>query len=139
MSTFLFNFKAQFVPAVEGGTKLQTIRHRRKDGRQPHAGDIAKLYTGLRTSKARLLREAPVVDCFPVNIDMGEMASRRIISNGVRLNIGEGNAFAKLDGFEDSQDMIQWFKSTYRGMQWFEGFCVRWSTRSALQRSGEPQ
>lgn len=137
MSTFLFNFKAQFAPAVEGGTKLQTIRHRRKDGRQPHAGDIAKLYTGLRTSKARLLREAPVVDCFPLNIDLGEMASRRIISNGIRLNIGEGNSFAQLDGFEDSQDMIAWFKKTYPGMGWFEGFCVRWSTRSPVIKEGK--
>jgi hypothetical protein len=133
MSTFLFNFKAQFVTAVESGTKLQTIRHRRKDGRQPHQGDIVKLYTGLRTRKARLLREASVVDCFPLNIDMVEMATRRIISNGVRLNIGEGNAFARLDGFEDSQDMLRWFKKTYPGMGWFEGFCVRWSTRSPTQ------
>ena len=31
MSTFLFNFKAQFAPAVECGAKLQTIRQRRKD------------------------------------------------------------------------------------------------------------
>jgi hypothetical protein len=138
VSVFLFNFKAQFVEAIASGTKLQTIRHRRKDGRQPHAGDIAKLYTGLRTSKARLLREAPVVDCFPLNIDLAEMASRRIISNGIRLNIGEGNDFAKLDGFQDSQEMFRWFKKTYPGMDWFEGFCVRWSTRSPLQRETKP-
>lgn len=35
---FTLNFKKQFAPAVEAGTKRQTIRAPRKDGRKPSPG-----------------------------------------------------------------------------------------------------
>ncbi len=72
MSTFLFNFKAQFVPLVESGVKRQTIRQTRKDKRRPVPGDIAALYTGLRTRNTRLLLRAPVVQCCAVRMDIAD-------------------------------------------------------------------
>jgi hypothetical protein len=127
--TFLFNFKSRFASLVESGAKLQTVRAHRKDGKIPNAGDIAKLYTGLRTREARLLKEAKVFECFPVHFDL-EKGQRAIISNGIRLHAGEMNSFARLDGFEHSTEMLDWFESTYQTNE-FDGFCVRWHDRTA--------
>lgn len=53
------NFKKQFAPMIKEGLKpenertgrikRQTIRAYRKDGRNPHPGDVLHLFTGMRT------------------------------------------------------------------------------------------
>ena len=124
---FLFNFKQRFAPLVESGAKRQTIRGHRKDGKIPQPGDMAKLYTGLRTRQARLLKTAKVFECFQVHFDL-ERGQRAIISNGIRLHPGEMNSFARLDGFEHATEMLDWFEETYKASE-FDGFCVRWHER----------
>ena len=136
MSGFTFNFKKQFAPLVERDEKLQTIRQRRKDGRTPKPGDRAHLYTGLRTCGARKLGERVVVDCVTVHFDLEDIGARAIVSNGVRLNFGEAERFAKLDGFHSALQMLEWFRETYRTPA-FDGFCVRW--RSAETVPAEPR
>lgn len=122
MRTFLFNFKPKFAPLVESGAKRQTIRATRADNRVPQPGDVTKLYTGLRTIKARLLLAAPVIDCEPVRIDFSE---RSLVLGGNRLRLGTLEQFAKEDGFADAAELFDWFKETH-GPDDFEGFCVRW-------------
>jgi hypothetical protein len=122
MSTFLFNFKPQFVPLVKSGKKRQTVRATRADGRVPRPGDVAKLYTGLRTRNTRLLMAADIIACDPVRIDFEE---RAFVLGGERLRLGTLEQFAKEDGFANATEMIDWFKGTH-GPDDFEGFCVRW-------------
>ena len=122
MSIFLFNFKQRFAPKVESGEKRQTIRATRADGRVPRKGDIAKLYTGLRTRNTRLMMAAQVIGCDPVYIDFAE---RSVVLGGNLLRPGTLERFAKEDGFTDASEMIDWFKETH-GLDDFEGFCVRW-------------
>lgn len=133
-SIFLFNFKPQFAPLVASGEKRQTIRQRRKDGRMPQPGDKVKLYAGLRTHAARPLGFGTVFDSFPVHIDF-EAGTRCIVSNGIRLNVGEGDSFAKLDGFANALEMIQWFRKTYKALDCFDGFCVRWGLYGAFPKA----
>jgi hypothetical protein len=122
VSTFLFNFKPQFARLVESGAKRQTIRATRADNRVPRPGDIAKCYTGLRTTKARLLLAAPVVRCEPVRIDF----EARTVLVGATLLIGPRlGQFAKDDGFAGSAELFDWFKETH-GPDDFEGFVVQW-------------
>ena len=122
MSIFLFNFKPRFAPKVESGAKRQTIRATRADGRVPRPGDIAKCYTGLRTTKTRLLMAAPVVRCEPVRIDF----EARTILVGATLLIGPHlERFAKDDGFADAAEMFDWFHEPH-GPDDFEGFVVQW-------------
>lgn len=125
MSTFLFNFKPQFAPKVASGEKTQTIRQHRKDGRLPHLGDTVKLFTALRTNKARAIAHGTVTDCFSVQIDF-ERNAMLLVVNGVRLDVRQGNVFARLDGFDNAGEMIEWFRKTYKMEDSFNGFCVRW-------------
>lgn len=137
MSGFVFSFRKQFADRVASGEKLQTIRGRRKDGRMPKAGDKVSLFSGMRTAYCRRLGTSTVTEAFPVYLDLDELGARTIVVNGVRLNFGEAEAFAKLDGFKNAREMIEWFRDTYRGAGDFNGFCVRW--RSPQQHGGDPE
>lgn len=136
MRTFLFNFKKQFAPLVEAGTKRQTVRAKRKDGRIPVPGDTAKCYTGLRTSATRLLVSAPVIEASPVLIDFKE---RTLSVNGTRLDAAQSLQFARADGFESFIQMLHWFEDTYEESSkfepyLFEGFFTKWQPLSEIEQ-----
>lgn len=128
MSIFCINFSKQFVPLVESGQKLQTIRANRADGRVPRVGDTAKLYSGLRTKATRQLGIRTVVECYPVHIDF-ETRPATVIVNGERLDSWQLNEFAKLDGFRSGAEMLGWFKHAHP-VDTFEGWCVRWNPKA---------
>jgi hypothetical protein len=123
MATFLLNFKKQFAPAVEDGSKRQTIRQHRKDGRRIQPGDVLKLYTGLRTGGARLLRAASAQRVQSVRLLVSDQA---LIIDGRLLEAGEKVAFAQADGFPSFTAMVEFFRDQYQ-LDTFEGFCVQWS------------
>lgn len=123
MAIFLFNFQKQFAPRVESGEKPQTIRQNRKDGRRPVPGDTVKLYTGLRSSRTRLLRTEIVTECMSVRMDMNAGV---IVVDGRELEVFEATRFAQADGFSCKISMLQWFRDQYKTFD-FEGFCVRWT------------
>lgn len=136
MSGFIFNFRKQFAARVKSGEKLQTIRKSRKDGRKPAPGDTLYLWTGLRTAYAKRLVTRACIECFHVYMDLESLNMRIVVSNGVRLSHGEADSFARLDGFENSMQMLTWFRDTYKEES-FNGFCVRWSTQP-LRRKRRP-
>lgn len=123
MATFPFNFKKQFVPAVQSGAKHQTIRQNRRDGRRPVPGDTIKAYTGLRTAHCQLIVEATCTRCRAVRIDT---ASREIVIDGMKLGPAEALAFAQADGFDSVASLRDFFHDNYMGAT-FEGFCVEWT------------
>lgn len=123
--TFLLNFVKELAPLVESGSKLQTIRANRKDGRRPKVGEELKLYTGLRTKGVRLLRPGtPAIDVFPIQM---HITRRTIVSNGIPLLQSEIAAMAERDGFKDAIDFFAWFAAHHE--DYFEGWCVRWRSR----------
>ena len=121
MSTFIFNFKQGFVPSVVSGEKRQTIRATRKDRRRPVVGDTLKLYSGLRTRLAKLLRTEVATEVMAVRIHSDDQL---IVVDGSCLTPEEASQFARADGFADRFEMLTWFEDTH-GKD-FEGFCVRW-------------
>ena len=125
-ATFVYNFRKQFAPAILHGDKAQTIRQQRKDGRVPKPGDLIRFFTGMRTAYCKKLGASVMTDCFPVYMDLADLSARVIVSNGVRLNFGEMESFAKLDGFPSAIAMLEWFQRTYRANDSFSGFCIRW-------------
>ena len=122
MAIFLFNFKREFASAVEQGTKRQTIRATRADGRRPKVGDQVKLYTSLRTRNARLLKASTVTAVMSVRLihKFGE-----VIVDGERFLTHQADVFAQADGFASKAAMLTWFREQYLGAD-FEGFCVQW-------------
>lgn len=128
MSTFLFNFKARFVPMVRHGQKRQTVRANRKDNRRPVPGDTVKLYSGLRTSSCHLLLEARCSECLGIRMSLddgfGEGAGGELFINGEPQGPTERAEFARADGFSSWAEMADWFRQNH-GPE-FEGFCVKW-------------
>lgn len=125
MPTFCLNFKRDFADAVANGSKRQTIRPHRKDGKRIQPGDQLKLYTGLRTSSTRLLRQASC-DCV-LAIRIGLANGGDVVIDGTKLDAQQRTEFAQADGFTDWPSMRTWFRDQYGGTDEFEGFLVRWS------------
>jgi hypothetical protein len=123
MARFPFNFKRQFAAAVADGTKRQTIRANRKDGKRPQPGDVAALYTGLRTRNTQHLRDGVVTNCRAVRISC--MGHGELIIDGDVVPGEARTTFAIADGFADWPAMLDFFKTQY-GVHTFDGFCVEW-------------
>lgn len=126
------NFKAEFADDVEDKRKQRSIRKRRKDGRDPKAGDWLHLYTGMRQKDCRKLGNAVVTRVRPVEIDhMGVTLDGRKLYCGNAPAFEGGVApedydsdFARADGFRDFQEMRQWFEDQH-GLP-FAGLLIEW-------------
>ncbi|MEY2689296.1 MAG: hypothetical protein RL375_3495 [Pseudomonadota bacterium] len=123
MATYCINFKREFADAVQAGTKLQTIRGHRKDGKRIKPGDTLKLYTGLRTTGARLLRQVPCAVALSIRMDL---PCDEVVIDGTKLDFEQRSAFAQADGFAGWIEMRRWFWDQY-GLNEFEGFLVGWA------------
>ena len=128
MAKFVFNFKKQFAPMVRDGSKLQTIRANRADKKRPVPGDIACLYTGLRTKKTQLLREAVVNSCKSILMDTVQGI---IVVDGLLLSQADALAFATADGFATRLEMFTWFEDQYMSTT-FKGFVTTWAPLSEV-------
>ena len=117
------NFQKQFAPLVESGEKRQTIRAPRKDGRNPKFGDRLHLYTGMRTRACRKLAERTCTAATNVTIGQSfvRLADRYLTDD-------ECQRFARADGFESMQAMLNWFAETH-GLP-FSGIVINWSAFS---------
>jgi hypothetical protein len=113
-------FKPQFAPAVEAGTKLQTVRPVPK--RMPEAGDTISLrmWTGLPyRSKQRVLRESVIESVAPIRI-----TEDGPVLDSIQLWGAERDAFAEDDGFPGWMEMREWFEATH-GLP-FDGILICW-------------
>jgi len=117
-----FNFKKQFADKVERKEKKQTIRARRKDGRNPQVGQTAYLYFGMRTKGCRKLGEGLITSVEAVCIERNGYSVNLFLDHGLCWN--EKESLAKKDGFESFDEMVQWFEKTH-GFP-FYGFLIKW-------------
>jgi hypothetical protein len=115
-----YNFQQRFAEPVELKVKRQTIRARRRDGREPKVGQLFVGYTGLRTKASRLLCTSSITEVMPIEISAtGIRLGGRLLSNK------EANDIAIADGFAHINEMIGWFIATHgRGI--FHGHLIRW-------------
>lgn len=122
-ASFVRLFQPRFADLVERGVKTQTVRKTPK--RMPAAGDRISLRTWSGSpyrSKQRVLREAEIVEVWPVEIygDSIHVGQRRLSSV-------EREAFARADGFRDFADLAEWFRTTHDLP--FDGVLIRWQNR----------
>jgi len=119
-ANFVRLFKPQFAPLVLSGEKCQTIRPTPK--RMPKRGDTISLRTWAGKpyrSKQRVLREAVIDWVQPIRI-----TPHGITLDHQMLSDHQEWAFAKADGFNTPQDLLEWFNFTH-GLP-FEGIVIYW-------------
>ena len=114
------NFKPQFVPKIQAGTKKHTIRAHRS--RPIKVGDSLYLYCGLRHKGAfRILPESVI--CSRVeSIEISAKTSRMVTVGGVPLDYDEREQLAKADGFDNWDEMLKFWE----GRLPFEGNIIHW-------------
>ena len=116
----LLGFKKQFADLVERGRKRQTIRAKRRDGKNPHPGEKLFLYTGLRTKSCKKLGEAVCRSVSEISID-----PYGINISGQWLSITERDVVAMDDGFDDFTEMVKFFRKTHEIFP-FYGLLIKW-------------
>lgn len=130
------NFSAQFADLVQNRTKKQTIRKPAKNGScQFEPGDSIQLYTGNRTEDfevipppeaKKITKHDPVVTLVkPVLLDN----QRPWWGNIPVTDIYQVNYIARLDGFENYQQMWNWFRRTHKlkNGEIFAGYLIAWN------------
>lgn len=124
----LYNFQKRFVPFILSGAKRHTIRATRRH--PDKVGNLAHLYTGLRTKKTQLLGRFPITRIEEIEISAGCdcdvvecKASPRIFVAGVELDNDERENLARLDGFQNFSEM----KAFWKGRLPFKGEIIHWN------------
>lgn len=120
------NFKAQFVPLIVTGEKLQTIRLRARC----KPGDALQLYTAQRTKQCRKIGDAFCKDVMPIHIDFGEHRIETFHDRvrARRTTMMQANDFARADGFADWEQMKAWFAKNHPTLPLnaFAGELITW-------------
>ena len=119
----LYNFQKRFVPKIRSGAKTHTIRAFRAHPDKP--GNTLHLYTGLRHKGAELLMRVPCVAVGEIEIDAcGHECNCDpfVAIDGVELTASERDALAVRDGFEDFEEMLDF----WAGRLPFKGHIVYW-------------
>lgn len=116
-----FSFQPEFVPLIENGQKIQTIRKTRRCD----DGDKMHLYTGLRTKQCKLIAIKKAVAVENVIIE-----PRGIIVGTppcmMLLDPINSDMFAMRDGFLNFMRLYDWFLNQYQ-QEVFHGFVHRWA------------
>ncbi|OJF91719.1 hypothetical protein AX761_21960 [Rhizobium sp. 58] len=138
-----YSFKAFFVPQIESGYKLQTVRANRK--RHARSGEPIQLYQAMRTKHCRKIIDDPTcTTVLPVVIETSSVIETvsAIFINDCPLKRDEIEEFARFDGFDPErlrdQKGITILGPSARscmGLFWllshgpgrFEGVLIRWA------------
>lgn len=125
----LYNFQRGFVPKILSGEKTHTIRAIRAHPDRP--GNTLHLFTGLRQKGAMLLMRVPCVKVEEVTIrpktrDQWDIVnlveSVTVTIEGIELSLSECEAFARRDGFENFDEMLEF----WAGRLPFRGHIIHW-------------
>lgn len=126
----LLGFKKRFAPMVENGLrehpdptiriKRQSIRAKRRDGRNPHAGETLFLFTGLRTKSCRRLGITPCKSVEEITIE-----SHGINVAGEWLRHADVEEVARQDGFDSFEQMLAFFEKEHHGLPVW-GLLIKW-------------
>lgn len=142
----LLNFKPRFIDPIKIGTKVHTLRKRRK--LQPKVGETMHMYSGLRTNRCQLIsKDEKIISIQRVFIrfhfigltEKSLQIETKICVEGRALSMDEMQAFARFDGFKHLTDFSKFWildviKNTkmklFKGHPYkyvFSGFCYHWT------------
>jgi hypothetical protein len=114
----LLGFKPRFVDPILLGTKVFTLRNKRKN--QPKIGETLFMYTGLRTSNTRKISDKEkLMSTQEVLIYIARSSTKEIsisitVDNKL-LTREQVDQFVKYDGFVDRADFADyWIASSHK-------------------------
>ena len=120
-----YSCQPRFVPLIEQGVKCQTIRRpRRPPSRHARPGETVSLWTGLRTSAARLIARATCTGVYPIRLTFASGEITRVVCNG--LILPDLDAVAVADGFDGIADMSAFWRE-HHGARDFDGVLIEWA------------
>ncbi|QBF31524.1 ASCH domain-containing protein [Thalassococcus sp. S3] len=122
-----YSFQKRFAPMIEAGFKLHTIRGHRK--RHAFPGERLQLYQGMRTKACRKIIDP---DPMCLSVEPIRIERRRGLIERVEVFdriIGDLDAFAVADGFEDREDMSAFWTEQHKAKdEVFLGVQVGWAS-----------
>jgi hypothetical protein len=130
-----YSFKARFVEAILDNTKTHTLRNPRK--RHAREGEELQLYTGMRTRHCKLIATTTCNRFFGVYLkfsiyqsfalfDVVEREPGVFRRRGRLRAIGDPDAFARSDGFNDIDDMGRFWRDEHGVASW-NGLLIGWA------------
>lgn len=114
-----FNFRPRFAPKVEAGEKTNTIRAGKK---RCKVGDAVQLYTEQRTKKCRKIGDGRCIEVMPIAIWRNRLLLNKHLIEGRWAR----DYFARMDGFEDWEDMMEFFFHPGIRKRVFRGYFYKW-------------
>lgn len=126
-----YSFKQRFEIPIREGWKTQTIRRARDRHARP--GEMIQLYVGMRSAQCRKIcadvRCTDVLDVV-IEFDPRDGGIDRITTDGVPVR--DLDAFAMMDGFQDSDEMARFWREEHGRLETFHGVIIEWAApRSA--------
>lgn len=120
-----YSFRPRFVAPILAGTKTQTIRAPRKRHARP--GETLQLYTGMRTKRCELIREAKCVSAQNILLWLFEDGEHDGFAvAGHPPACPDLDVFARADGFADWADLKAFWRAEHPGVYEFHGVLIRW-------------
>ena len=98
-----------------------------RTGRRRHArpGEFIQLYTAMRTKQCRLIAELMCESVHKIEMDIGK--HRLYVEIDGRAMKGGGiHDFARQDGFEHGEDMLEFWHTNHPGVKHFDGNLIKW-------------
>lgn len=130
-----YSFQKRFILPIREGTKLQTIRALRT-GRSRHAcpGEMLQLYFGMRTAHCRKIVDdrlctsvRPVAISRQRRADMIDWIEVGFDDWPGRADVACLDTFARLDGFENIEDMAHFWARAHPEPGVFRGAMIEWA------------
>lgn len=125
----IFGYKKRFAPMVENGLqappnpniriKRQTIRAKRRDGRNAHPGETLHHYVGLRTKSCRKLGISTCKSVEEITIE-----SHGINVAGAWLHHADAENLSFDDGFDSFEQLVAFFEKEHSLPFW--GLLIKW-------------
>lgn len=118
-----YNFQKRFVPRIQDGTKLQTIR---RIGKRPHArpGSQLQLYTGQRTKYCQKIIDDPTcLEVKPVTIYVRKDHMAVFVEGKPIKRLDE---FAVADGFADFEDFHKFWLEFHGEGEAVDHLLIKW-------------
>ena len=117
-----FDFRPRFVPLIESGKKISTIRKSKRGS----VGRKMQLYVGQRTPECRLIKEVTCSGIWEFSINENRLVSCMHPDRGYLW---------RQEGFDSPAEFIQFFEDQY-GLP-FHGWLHEWERTGKADKTGE--